>query len=201
MEKQSKKKIWSLSNLINAIFIVLIGAIFLSPSFKGKLMQALLKTDIFRAKIEQPKSGSNIFEDSLTAQLRLTDHLGQTISLKDVEGKVILINFWATWCPPCKAEMPSLNTLYNQYKGKDNFVLFMIDVDHQMEHSFTYIQKQGFDLPVHQVESQLPAAFESKSIPFTVLINKKGEIVMKHEGMANYESKKFLKDLDKLLKE
>lgn len=193
-------KIWSFSNLANAIMIVLVGAIFLSPTFKSKIMQTLLKTGIFRAKIVQPNVSTNIFEDSLTAQLVLTNHLGQTISLEDVKGKVILINFWATWCPPCKAEMPSLNALYKQYKNKEDFIIFMVDVDHQMERSVAYMQKQGFDLPVHHIKSKLPEAFESSSIPFTILINQKGEIVMKHEGMANYQSQKFLKDLNTVLK-
>ena len=63
------------------------------------------------------------------ADFRLTALDGQTVALRDLRGKVVLLNFWATWCPPCKAEMPDLNALYRDNGTKHNFVVIGVNVE------------------------------------------------------------------------
>src|SRR5690606_3035773 len=61
------------------------------------------------------------------------DKDGKTVSLKSLKGKVVFINFWATWCPPCIHEMPSINELKKTFKGNDNIVFLMVDVDNNIK--------------------------------------------------------------------
>ena len=122
----------------------------------------------------------------------------KTINFEELEGKVVLINFWATWCPPCIAEMPSLQELYNDYNDKVVF-LFVTHDDFETVENFKI--KRKFNFEVFNPMTETPSELKTSSIPRTVVINKKGAIVIDETGAVNWNSNKVRKQLNDLLSE
>ena len=116
---------------------------------------------------------------------------------QQANGKVVLVNFWATWCMPCVAEMPSLNELYKDYGDKVDFILVTQEGPDKV---LPFLEKKQFDLPIYNQLNANPAAFDTQTIPKTFLLDKKGNIVIE-AGRADWNTKKIRKLLDKLLKE
>ncbi len=128
----------------------------------------------------------------------LSDIEGNTVNLKDIKGKVIVINNWATWCPPCVAELPSFERLYDTYKDK---VAFLFVAQDKQEKVLAFIKKNNLNIPVFFMMSDMPQQLQSRSIPTSFIINKKGEIVVKKTGAADWNSGQVHKILDKFIKE
>ena len=123
------------------------------------------------------------------------DFMGNEINLQNYYGKLVIINFWATWCAPCKEEMPSLDALYQDNNFK-NLIAFAVN----MEQPNTIKTKKFFtDLNIQKLEiffdSNLNFVKQLKlrGVPTTVLINKKGEEFARIIGEVNFQDKKFLK--------
>lgn len=121
---------------------------------------------------------------------------GQMFDLNEAKGKVILINYWATWCPPCIAEMPYLDELYKDYKDKVVF-LFVSNEDASVTQAF--LNKKGYVLSAMKPLTSSPKLLETNSLPTTYLIDKKGQIVVKKTGSADWDSQSFRSILDALL--
>src|SRR5690554_4769814 len=117
-------------------------------------------------------------------------------NLSEYKGEVVLVNFWATWCPPCVAEMPSMQELYMDYGEK---VRFMFVTDDAPEKVINFLKKRNLDLPVYYSRSQQPKVLSSKLLPSTYIINKEGKIVVAETGAADWNSLKTRKLLDTLL--
>ncbi|MGB0892553.1 MAG: TlpA family protein disulfide reductase [Flavobacteriaceae bacterium] len=120
----------------------------------------------------------------------------ENLNLSELKGKVIFVNLWATWCPPCVAEMPSIQKLYNDYKDKIEFVFI---TNEEMEIVNKFYQKRELSLPTYNPLTKYPKNLTSKSIPATFVIDKKGNIVIDKKGAADWNSKKTRAILDKLL--
>lgn len=116
----------------------------------------------------------------------------------NLKGKVILVNFWATWCPPCIAEMPSFQELYSDYGDKVEF-LFVSSEEHETVRG--YMNRKRFDLPAYRSLSQPPAPLSGKTLPTTFLIGKDGKIVIEKIGAADWNSENVRKTIDALLAE
>ncbi|MDB4999479.1 MAG: hypothetical protein JWR76_556 [Mucilaginibacter sp.] len=147
---------------------------------------------LFQPKTEQAASSLPIKD------VIFRDIAGRIISLSSLKGKVVFINFWATWCPPCLAELPAINTLHNKLSNNPNVVFLIVDVDNQLGKSVPFIKKYGYKLPVFETITDIPSEMLSGSIPTTLVINKQGLMVFKHEGVADYNSDKFIEYLQKL---
>ncbi|MDO5969982.1 TlpA disulfide reductase family protein [Flavivirga aquimarina] len=114
-----------------------------------------------------------------------------------IKGKVVLVNFWATWCPPCIAEMPSMQALYNDYKDHVAFV-FVSNEDYTVINPF--LNKNKYTFKVYNPLTKYPESFDVISIPRTFLIDKQGHIVIDKTGAANWNSDTVRKTIDNLLK-
>ena len=123
------------------------------------------------------------------------DFLGNEVNLDNYHGKLIIVNFWATWCAPCKEEMPSLDRLY-QDDNFENLVVFAVNMEQpnteKTKKFFTNlnIKKLGifFDPNLNFVKE-----FNLRGVPTTVLINKKGEEFARAIGSIDFQDQKFLK--------
>ena len=127
------------------------------------------------------------------------DYSGNELNLKNYHGKLIIVNFWATWCAPCKKEMPSLDRLY-QNNNFQNLEIFAINVEE------TNIQKaKNFfvDLDIKKLEIffdfnlNFVKEFKLRGVPTSIIINKKGEEVARIIGEVDFLNKKFVKWLKK----
>lgn len=126
------------------------------------------------------------------------DTKGNAITLTSLRGKVVFINFWATWCPPCIAELPSIDKLHQQLMADTNIVFLIIDADNNFSKSAPFLLKNHYNLPLYQVNSTVPEIMTGNTIPTTVVINKAGQLVFRHDGAADYTNNKFIGYLNKL---
>lgn len=136
-----------------------------------------------------------------TPYLKFKDENGKTISLRSLKGKVVFINFWATWCPPCIHEMPSINDLRKTFKDNKDLVFLMVDVDGKIEKSKEWMKKKKYDLPVHVPDSEIPRELFTGSIPTTIIVDKQNNIIGRQVGGADYSSKEVIDLMTKLLNE
>ncbi len=131
-----------------------------------------------------------------TYDWRLQTLKAETKNLSRSEGKVVLLNFWATWCPPCIAEMPSLQKLYDSYGDRIDFYFVSPEEPLVVQ---KFLQKKGYTLPVYIEVQTPPEVLQTQTIPATYLISEKGEIVIEKIGAANWNSEKVHAIIDDLL--
>ena len=180
-------------NIFNTLFIAFILVIIFVPDAKAFFLKGLMEIGFYAPKIETKKEGSvNL------SVIRFSDLRGNVIDLGDLKGKVIFLNFWATWCPPCRAEMPSINKLYNQFKNDEKVVFIFADADGNLNKSGKYMADRKFEMPVYKLESNVPEQIFAGSLPTTIIFDKQGRLSFRHEGIANYADKKFVEFLNKL---
>ncbi|WP_179346387.1 TlpA family protein disulfide reductase [Winogradskyella ursingii] len=127
---------------------------------------------------------------------KLISEDGNTINFEDTSGEVVFINLWATWCPPCIAEMPSLQLLYDDYKDKVSFLFITSD---NFERVQNFKTKNDYTFETHRIISGSQKEFRTSSIPRTFVINKNGEIVIDESGAIDWNSSKIRAQLDELL--
>jgi thiol-disulfide isomerase/thioredoxin len=132
-------------------------------------------------------------QDGLRADFdfSLNDSEDNAVSMRAFEGKTIFINFWATWCPPCIAEMPNIQGLYSDLKKDDSIVFMMISLDQDPQKALEFLVRKNYDLPVYFPRSPKPRVYDTSVVPTTYVIDKKGFIIMKKRGMAQYNTQRF----------
>ncbi|MDH5571134.1 MAG: TlpA family protein disulfide reductase [Gammaproteobacteria bacterium] len=120
----------------------------------------------------------------------LPDLEGQTHNVSEWDGKVIMVNFWATWCPPCRSEMPAFNKLYSNYK-EQGFVIIGIAID-SSDSVQNFVDLMDIQYPILTSEDngiRLAKAYgnELGALPFTAIIDQNGHIIQTHRGELSYE--------------
>ncbi|EAR00098.1 TlpA family protein disulfide reductase [Maribacter sp. HTCC2170] len=128
---------------------------------------------------------------------QLVNDKGQNFNFKSTKNKVVVINFWATWCPPCIAEMPSFQNLYDDYSDKVDFMFVAKD---KAEKVSAFMIKKDYNLPVYYSKDEAPSLLTSKTIPTTYVLDKEGRIVVAETGVADWNSNKIRKLLDELIR-
>lgn len=123
---------------------------------------------------------------------------GQKIYLANFRGKVILINFWATWCAPCLAELPALQDLYNHFKNHNDIVFLFITTEN-LDKAHSFLVKKGYNLPIYQQIFPAPPPLYSNTIPSTYLIDKQGNIIIEVHRAKRWNSDKTISLINKLL--
>jgi thiol-disulfide isomerase/thioredoxin len=197
-----KKVITLLKSISLPVLVILMlylsGLLSSTSTYAQKI---LLQTGILNASTERQVTHENFSYD-----FTIQTFSGESFPMEQLKGKVIFLNLWATWCGPCRAEMPAIESLYKGIAQEDlAFVMLSIDRKNDEIKVKNYVNTKGFTFPVYLLQSpfpnQLPEALQVPSIPTTFVINKKGEIVYKNVGTANYDTKKFRIFLQELLEE
>ncbi|MFC6224985.1 TlpA family protein disulfide reductase [Hymenobacter artigasi] len=175
----------------------------LRPIVLGGLQRGLLATGLMKADV--PVAPANEMPVVLASGSAYPHNLpmatldGKAVNLSDLKGKVVFVNLWASWCPPCRAEMPGIEALYKKVDhSKVAFVMLSLDDDVAKAQKF--VKAQGYTFPVYMRTGELPAPFDSNSIPSTVILGPDGQVAARHDGMAEYDTPEFLAALDKLAK-
>lgn len=142
-----------------------------------------------RATVNKP---TTITQNAVTMpDFSVKDENGKLINLRKLKGKKVFVNLWATWCGPCRREMPSINNLYKKVNGKAEFIMLSLDDDFNKARS--YKSNQAFALPMYYPGGNLPSLFQVEGIPATFVFNEKGELMKRFEGSMNYDTDEFLK--------
>lgn len=186
------------------IAVVVLGIYFagLHSEVIGFVQRGLLATGAMNPDIEiidENREEDAAPNEVVKADLawELINSKGEKVSMEDFRGKVIFINFWATWCPPCVAEMPGINSMYKDL-DTEKIEVVMVSVDRDFEKAIKYKTSKDFDFQVYAPAGAIPPMYESASIPTTFVIDSKGNLVFTRKGMADYDRedfKDFLKSL------
>lgn len=154
----------------------------------------LLKTGIVNASTGAPA----VIRD-FNYDFELQDLEGNRKRVSQLRNKVLFVNMWATWCGPCRVEMPSIQALYNDVDtSRVAFLMISVDDEEDQHKVRRFVTDKGYTFPVYTLAGSLPELLEVRSIPATFVVAKNGKVVMKESGVANYNTKKvkkFLRDL------
>lgn len=132
---------------------------------------------------------------SLAPDLGLPDLTGKIQDLKDYRGKVVLLNFWATWCPPCIKEIPSLNNLQKQF-SKDEFIVLSVDVGEELKDIQTFLEHVPAEYPVLvDTSSSLTEAWQLQAFPSTYIIDRQGRLRYQYFGGLEWDEPELIKFL------
>lgn len=129
----------------------------------------------------------------------IRDLNGNIRSANDFRNKTLFLNIWATWCAPCRMEMPSIQSLYNQIDTTQIvFIMLSVDKPGDLDKVKTYIREKEFTFPVYTPSGSLPSLLQVNSIPTTLVIAPDGRVVSSETGATNYDTGKFKKFLNSL---
>lgn len=109
---------------------------------------------------------------------------GSKVSLAEQKGKVVLVDFWATWCGPCRAAIPNLVRMYNEYKDQ-GLVVLGISLDQEKDALPKFIKDYNITYPILYGNQQIARAYEVQSIPTLVIFDKKGKIAFREVGFSD----------------
>jgi thiol-disulfide isomerase/thioredoxin len=179
--------------VLNISLITLILLLIFVPDTKSWMMRQLIRTGLFNARPDKPPvvSESNISD----LGLNFVDSAGNHLPAASLKGKIVFINFWATWCPPCRAEMPSLNKLFTEFENDKDIVFLFVSEDEDFAKAAEYLQAHEYRFPLYSISGGSGGKFYSGTLPTTLVFDKSGNLFHKHEGMANYNTNKFMSSL------
>lgn len=164
----------------------------------------LMKIEILSRPILQPLDTSqrpaSPMEGKPAPEFKLKNLNGGTTRLSDHKGKVIMVNVWATWCAPCREEMPSMEKLYNMLKG-NNFEMLAVSIDRDGEKSVRpFIEELGLTFPVLlDPKSKITKKYKTTGVPETFIINKEGTIVFHLLGPTSWDRPDIVNGLRSLM--
>lgn len=193
------EKIFTRKNIVNALFFGFILLLIFVPSTKALMIRGLMKIGLFKPSLENPSFNNTA--EGLPVNLsgiRFKDASGKVVDLGNLKGKVVFLNFWATWCPPCIAEMPSVNKLYGQFKDDKGVVFIFVDADGDFAKAQKFLDKKGYKLPIYIADSSVPEVIFKGTLPTTIVFDKMGRVSYHEVGAANYASEKFVDFIKKL---
>ena len=175
----------------------------LRPVVLGSIQRGLLLTGLWRAETPALPAGPAATPVVLTSStpyphnLALRTPEGRTVNLSDLRGKAVFVNLWASWCPPCRAEMPGIEALYRK-ADKSKVAFVMLSLDENPAKAQKFLKSQGYTFPLYFRASELPAPFDSNTIPSTVILGPNGQVAARHDGMAEYDTPEFKAGLEAL---
>ncbi len=172
-----------------SILFLFAGYLFLTPS--GQNTRAWL--------ISLTLSGpgfSNSSMNEVKTPWRLTSTDGSSVNLAELKNPVF-INVWATWCPPCRAELPSIIKLQEQYKDKVHFLL--VSPDEPLEKLSRFAEEKEYDVLFYNSNASLPSELKVSVYPTTFILDKNKKIILESSGAHNWNSEEVHKLLDNLL--
>lgn len=183
------KKRW-----IDLLWIIALIILFFTPL--GKTIKVQINRLIaFSPSVIQKEDAMQVNNDYWIVKSLET---GEKINFSDLKGQVIFINHWATWCPPCLAEMPDIDALYKTYKDK---VVFLITTSDHKTKVNTFMETEGYTFKNYTSLTSVPANLGSNALPHTLVIDKQGYIRVDKIGAAKWNAEGFRETLDKMLNE
>ncbi|MHA6697142.1 TlpA family protein disulfide reductase [Chryseobacterium sp. A321] len=188
-------------NSIIRNFTSLLFILFATLSFAQNTSVGPSADSAAAAKVDTQSTDASEPPAYITPDLKFVDSKESISSLRDLKGKVVFINLWATWCGPCLVEMPTIYKLRQTFKNHEDLVFLMVDVDGKLDKAKAWMDKKEIDLPVYGMASQIPLELFSGSIPTTFIVDKKGRFVGRQVGAANYMDPALIKLINELLEE
>ena len=138
---------------------------------------------------------------SMAPTFALPSRSGDTVSLAQLKGKVVMLNFWASWCGPCRQEMPLLDQMHKRYSAL-GFTLVGVNVDADSKDAEAWLSKTPVSFPVlFDRESKVSKLYDVSAMPSTVFIDRQGNVRYQHKGYKAGDESEYLNQIRALLKE
>ena len=142
--------------------------------------------------IEASKAATGIGAGMAAPNFILKNLAGEEVSLEDYRGKKVMLNFWATWCPPCKEEMPAMQQFYNENSNEVEILAINLDPQNNVK---TFVKDNELTFPILlDQDGATQQTYSIISIPTTFILDEKGLILKKHIGSMTYEQMKELSE-------
>lgn len=181
MKKRTKREIIEWTALISVFGLLYITGY--HTEVIGRVQSLIVATGVLQAEVlaEEERIAANY-------EMLIKNATGDIHSLEEFKGQNIFMNFWATWCAPCVAEMPDIHNLYVKTKSNTNVRFVMISLDEDFSRAKEFVNEKGYDFPIYSLASPRPSVYRSQSIPTTFIISDEGKIVAQRSGMAKYNT-------------
>jgi len=125
----------------------------------------------------------------------IEDINGNVININSFKGKKVFVNLWASWCPPCREEIPSIESLKNKVSS-EKAVFVMLSLDKHFDDAKKFKASNNMQLPVYYPASELPELFNIQGIPATFIFNEKGELIKVNNGADDYNTDEYFRLLN-----
>lgn len=176
-------------NIIYIVLIVIIGIIAFVPGVKD-----FLRDQFF--PIATIENAVTVSEEDYDIELQGINV--PSTNLKNLKDKPIFLNFWGTWCPPCRKEWPSIQKLYDTRKGNVDFVLIAMNDEEAAVRKF--LQENKYTVPVYIAQSPISEKLLPKVFPTTFLLDKTGRIIIKEDAYRDWNTESVHQFIDNIVK-
>ena len=185
---------------ISVFLVIVVGATFMGPLKKtDAVLAATLSSDKKSDKLYRDLGVLKIPRIAPPVDFKLKDIKGKSVRLSDFRGKVVFLNSWATWCPPCKFEMPSMQKLYDKLRHK-NFAMVAVDLQEPVSRIKDFIKKYELNFTVLlDSKGDVGRQFGIRSIPSTFILDKEGGIIGKIFGPREWDGKEAVDFFEHLM--
>jgi len=161
----------------------------------------LLFVLIMSILISEPDNDKRLVVGERAINFTLPTFQGNRVTLSDLRGKVILLDFWASWCLPCKEELPYLDILQKTY-GQNEFQVVVINIDNNPTNAMEFLKKYNIKLmPLWDREKKVVSVYDVKKMPTTIFLDKDGRVRFVHSGFQSEQYLHYKKQIEFLLKE
>jgi thiol-disulfide isomerase/thioredoxin len=169
--------------LIGAVVVLLFGGVLFGNDAAQE--QSLAVAETVTTAVQLPESGPPLQVGDQPYEFALNDLDGNAVTLSQFIGRPILINFWATWCGPCRIEMPELQSVFEEYGGSEEFLILALDQDESAEDVSAYFDELGLTFqPLLDEGNKTAKNYGLQgTLPASVFINPDGEVTVIHRGV------------------
>ena len=166
------------------------------------IILAALMVLLFGARKQETRLPKAAIEGLAAPELILSDPSGKLHSLSELGGSVVFVNFWATWCPPCREEMPSIQNLYNQFKYQKGFRMVTILYRDDYQKAMAYLKENNYDFPVVvDTDEKTARAYGVTGVPETYIVDKKGILRKKIIGPFDWASPRAVSLMSEIMRQ
>jgi len=181
-------------NALSATFVICAAVLFFLPRQAGAQVSSEAERALRSANIQV------LAERIDPREFTLPLLTGGNVSLSSYRGKVVILNFWATWCPPCRTEMPSMETLYQRFSAQGLEIL-AVDIGENVSTVQQFIRNSGYSFPVLLDSSnRVSSVYGIEAIPTTYIIDREGKIIGRIVGSIMWDNQRVITAIDALLK-
>ena len=173
------------------LLIIILSSVLYSTLSKSVKTENLIVQETMEEEIVENSEDNQNQEEVTAPDFMVYDALGNAVYLSDFFGKPIILNFWASWCGPCKSEMPHFESIYQRYKNSVHFLMVNLTDGYRetTDKAMSYIASQSYNFPVYYDNQGIAAyVYQVQAIPTTYFINQDGHVVAYASGAIDEQA-------------